>query len=69
ELQDTIFEKFSQGHADTSTRHGGTGLGLTLSRALAELMGGRLVVASELAGGARFTLELPVDAPEPPPAG
>lgn len=69
ELQDTIFEKFSQGHADTSTRHGGTGLGLTLSRALAELMGGQLVVASEAAGGARFTLELPLEAPEPLPAG
>lgn len=68
ELQDTIFEKFSQGRADTSTRHGGTGLGLTLSRALAELMGGQLVVASEAAGGARFTLELPLHAPEPPPA-
>ncbi len=69
ELQDIIFEKFSQGHTDTSTRHGGTGLGLTLSRALAELMGGQLVVASEATGGARFTLELPVEAPEPPPAG
>ncbi|MDA8520758.1 cache domain-containing sensor histidine kinase [Acidovorax sp. NCPPB 4044] len=60
-LQDVIFEKFRQGSADVSTQHGGTGLGLALSRALAELMGGRLTVVSEPGKGARFTLELPLE--------
>ncbi|WCM95162.1 ATP-binding protein [Acidovorax sp. NCPPB 2350] len=59
EVQDIIFEKFRQGHANVSTQHGGTGLGLALSRSLAELMGGRLTVVSGLGRGARFTLELP----------
>ncbi|ABM33657.1 ATP-binding protein [Paracidovorax citrulli] len=63
DLHEVIFEKFSQGSADVSTQHGGTGLGLALSRGLAELMGGRLTVASEPGQGACFTLELPMHPP------
>ena len=37
-LHELIFEKFRQGSAQVSSEHGGTGLGLALSRALAELM-------------------------------
>nr|WP_295075979.1 ATP-binding protein [uncultured Roseateles sp.] len=59
-LQQTIFEKFRQAHALISTEHGGTGLGLALSRGLAELMKGQLSVHSELGRGARFTLSLPI---------
>lgn len=59
ELQEQIFEKFSQGGARISYEHGGTGLGLSLSRALAALLGGTLSVQSRLGEGARFTLALP----------
>ena len=67
-LHDVIFEKFSQGHARISYQHGGTGLGLSLSRALAELLGGTLVVDSRLGEGATFTLSLPLHPPIAPAA-
>lgn len=59
DAQARIFEKFRQGHAKVSSEHGGTGLGLALSRGLAELMGGTLSVNSDLGRGASFTLLLP----------
>lgn len=55
-----IFEKFCQGNARVSYQHGGTGLGLALSRSLAALLNGTLVVDSRLGEGAKFTLSLPV---------
>ena len=58
-LHELIFEKFRQGSAQVSSEHGGTGLGLALSRALAELMQGELSVSSVPGEGARFTLTLP----------
>ncbi len=60
EVQAHIFEKFRQANAQISSEHGGTGLGLALSRGLAEAMHGSLVVKSELGHGARFTLTLPL---------
>lgn len=60
EQQSIIFERFRQGSDRVSYQHGGTGLGLALSRALAELMGGRLSVSSVPGQGARFTLALPL---------
>jgi signal transduction histidine kinase len=62
-LRETIFEKFRQADDRISYQHGGTGLGLALSRGLAELMHGRLVVGNSPAGGARFTLTLPIVPP------
>ncbi len=59
EKQALVFEKFRQGDARTSYEHGGTGLGLALSRGLAELMGGTLTVVSTPGQGACFTLEVP----------
>lgn len=58
-LHDTVFEKFRQGNDQVSYQHGGTGLGLALSRALAVLMGGTLTLVSIEGQGSRFTLTLP----------
>ena len=59
-LHGVIFERFRQADAKVSSEHGGTGLGLALARALAELMGGSLTVQSTPGHGARFTLALPL---------
>ena len=62
-----IFNAFDQGETDVTQRFGGLGLGLAISRSLAEAHGGRLLAASPGKNqGATFTLELPtVDAPPP----
>jgi len=54
-----IFESFTQADASTTREFGGTGLGLTISRRLANLMGGRLWAVSEPGAGSVFHLELP----------
>ncbi|MEM6794357.1 MAG: two-component regulator propeller domain-containing protein, partial [Acidobacteriota bacterium] len=55
-----IFESFRQADASIERRFGGTGIGLSISRQLAELHGGRLWAESELGKGSRFHLELPI---------
>ncbi|MFZ4615868.1 MAG: ATP-binding protein, partial [Rectinemataceae bacterium] len=59
ELSEAIFVPFTQISGLDSRRTGGTGLGLTISRRLASLMGGRIELQSELGKGSRFTLVLP----------
>ncbi len=58
-----VFEAFTQADASISRNYGGTGLGLTLSAALAALLGGTLSVNSTPGQGSTFTLLLPLTAP------
>ena len=55
-----IFEAFSQVDDSASRAHGGSGLGLSISRELVTVMGGRIEVASQVGAGSRFTVKLPL---------
>lgn len=64
EYVDTIFDSFTQAGADTTRKFGGTGLGLTISKQLATLMGGEISVQSELGLGTTFTTLVPFEEAE-----
>jgi signal transduction histidine kinase/CheY-like chemotaxis protein len=60
EKQKAVFAPFSQADASTTRKYGGTGLGLTISTRLVEIMGGRIWVESEPGRGSQFHFTLPL---------
>ena len=66
EQQELVFERFSQATVQTQNTYGGNGLGLAISKRLAELMGGSIGVRSELGVGSCFWFKLPLMASQAP---
>lgn len=62
EQQGLVFERFSQATSQTQSTYGGNGLGLAISKRLAELMGGSIGVRSDIGVGSTFWFKLPLNA-------
>lgn len=58
EQQKKLFKSFSQADSSTTRKYGGTGLGLTITKSLIELMGGNISIESELNKGTIFTFNI-----------
>lgn len=63
DLREVIFERFRQGEEGATRRYGGTGLGLAIVKEFLQLQAGTVQVGESPDGGARFEIELPLQAP------
>lgn len=63
--QERIFEPFQQADVSTRRRHGGSGLGLTISKQFVEMHGGRMWLESKVGEGTTIYFSLPLDGPAP----
>ncbi|MEA3478875.1 MAG: ATP-binding protein [Bacteroidota bacterium] len=59
-----VFTEYKQASAGIARRHGGTGLGLTISKRLTELMNGKILAKSTEGKGSRFVVEIPLEKSE-----
>ena len=58
--QQLVFEEFTQADEKIEKKYGGTGLGLTISKKMAAILGGALSLESEIGKGSTFTIQLPL---------
>ena len=58
---ETIFDRFVQADSSTSRKYGGSGLGLSLVKEMAELLGGTVEAESTIGEGSVFKVTIPID--------